>query len=37
MRLALELRGVPCLDLERDVPDRKSTESSTHGVTRRFV
>src|SRR4029077_19032784 len=24
MRLALELRGVPCLDLERDVADRKS-------------
>ena len=29
MRLALELRGVPCLDLdERDVPDRKSIMAS---------
>jgi DNA polymerase V len=28
MRLALELRGVPCLDLERDIPDRKSIIAS---------
>jgi DNA polymerase V len=28
MRLALELRGVPCLDLERDIPDRKSIMAS---------
>jgi DNA polymerase V len=28
MRLALGLRGVPCLDLERDVPDRKSIMAS---------
>jgi DNA polymerase V len=28
MRLALELRAVPCLDLERDVPDRKSIMAS---------
>jgi DNA polymerase V len=28
MRLALELRGAPCLDLERDVPDRKSIMAS---------
>jgi DNA polymerase V len=28
MRLALELRGVPCLDLERHVPDRKSIMAS---------
>jgi DNA polymerase V len=27
-RLALELRGVPCLDLERDFPDRKSIMAS---------
>jgi DNA polymerase V len=27
-RLALELRGVACLDLERDVPDRKSIMAS---------
>jgi nucleotidyltransferase/DNA polymerase involved in DNA repair len=25
MRLALELRGVRCLDLERDIPDRKAS------------
>jgi DNA polymerase V len=28
MRLALELRGVPCLSLERDIPDRKSIMAS---------
>ena len=28
MRLALELRGVRCLDLERDIPDRKSIMAS---------
>jgi DNA polymerase V len=28
MRLALELRGVPCLDLEREIPDRKSIMAS---------
>jgi len=28
MRLALELRGVPCMDLERDIPDRKSIMAS---------
>jgi DNA polymerase V len=28
MRLVLELRGVPCLDLERDIPDRKSIMAS---------
>ena len=28
LRLALELRGVPCLDLEQDIPDRKSIMSS---------
>ena len=28
VRLALELRGVPCLDLERDIPDRKSIMAS---------
>jgi DNA polymerase V len=27
-RLALELRGVRCLDLERDIPDRKSIMAS---------
>jgi DNA polymerase V len=28
MRLALELRGVPCLGLEREIPDRKSIMAS---------
>ena len=28
LRLALELRGVPCLDLEQDIPNRKSIMSS---------
>jgi DNA polymerase V len=28
MRLALELRGVACLDLEREIPDRKSIMAS---------
>jgi DNA polymerase V len=28
LRLALELRGVPCIDLEQDIPDRKSIMSS---------
>jgi DNA polymerase V len=28
LRLALELRGVPCLALEQDIPDRKSIMSS---------
>jgi DNA polymerase V len=28
MRLALELRGVRCLDLEREIPDRKSIVAS---------
>ena len=28
MRLALELRGVACMDLERDIPDRKSIMAS---------
>ena len=28
MRLALELRGMPCLDLEREIPDRKSIMAS---------
>jgi DNA polymerase V len=28
MRLALELRGVPCLRLEREIPDRKSIMAS---------
>jgi nucleotidyltransferase/DNA polymerase involved in DNA repair len=28
MRLALELRGEPCLDLEREIPDRKSIMAS---------
>jgi DNA polymerase V len=28
MRLALELRGVPCLDLEREIPDRKTIMAS---------
>jgi DNA polymerase V len=28
MRLVLELRGVTCLDLERDIPDRKSIMAS---------
>jgi DNA polymerase V len=28
MRLALELRGVPCLNLEREIPDRKSIMAS---------
>jgi DNA polymerase V len=28
LRLALELRGVPCLGLERDIPDRKSIMAS---------
>jgi len=35
MRLALELRGVPCMDLERDIPDRKSIMASRSFAARR--